>query len=128
MVRTHQFVLARRYGSWEVVETAALKRAKAEIARPNEELEQRVVERTNQLVRASEALREAQAELAHVNRVTTMGELAASISHEVMQPIAAVVTNAGASLRWLAAQPPEMEEARRPSHVSSTTVIEPATS
>ena len=108
-----QFVLARRYGSWEVVETAALKRAKAEIARLNEELEQRVVERTNQLVRASEALREAQAELAHVNRVTTMGELAASISHEVMQPIAAVVTNAGASLRWLAAQPPEMEEARQ---------------
>src|SRR5438552_2254862 len=79
VVRTHQFVLARRHGSWDVVETATLKRAKSEIARLNEELEQRVVERSNQLVRASEALREAQAELAHVNRVTTMGELAASI-------------------------------------------------
>jgi len=56
VVRTHQFVLARRHGKWEVVETAALKRAKAEIQRLNDELEQRVVERTNQLMRASEAL------------------------------------------------------------------------
>jgi hypothetical protein len=52
VVRTHQFVLARRHGNWEVVETAALKRAKAEIQRLNDELEQRVVERTNQLMRA----------------------------------------------------------------------------
>jgi C4-dicarboxylate-specific signal transduction histidine kinase len=72
VVRTHQFVLARRHGNWEVVETAALKRAKAEIQRRNDELEQRVVERTNQLMRASEALLEAQAQLAHVNRVATM--------------------------------------------------------
>ena len=113
VVRTHQFVLARRYGSWDVVETAALKRAKAEITRLNEELEQRVVERTSQLMQASEALREAQAELAHVNRVTTMGELAASISHEVMQPITAALTNAQAALRWLARQPPNVEEARQ---------------
>jgi signal transduction histidine kinase len=63
--------------------------------------------------RASEALREAQAELAHVNRVTTMGQLAASISHEVMQPIAAGITNAQAALRWLSAQPPDLEEARQ---------------
>jgi len=61
VVRTHQFVLARRYGNWDVVETAGLKQAKAEIARINEELEQRVVERTSELRRASEALREAQA-------------------------------------------------------------------
>jgi signal transduction histidine kinase len=110
VVRTHQFVLARRYGNWDVVETAALKRAKAEIARLNEELEQRVVERTNELVRASEALREAQSQLLHVNRVTTMGELSASIAHEVMQPITAAVTNAGAALRWLHAEPPDLEE------------------
>jgi C4-dicarboxylate-specific signal transduction histidine kinase len=113
VVRTHQFVLARRYGSWDVVETAALKRAKAEITRLNEELEQRVVERTSQLMRASEALREAQAELAHVNRVTTMGQLAASIAHEVNQPLAAAVTNAHAALRWLGAQPPDLEEGRQ---------------
>jgi PAS domain S-box-containing protein len=61
---------------------------------------------------ASEALREAQMQLAHVNRVTTMGQLTASIAHEVNQPIAAAVTNADAGLRWLAAQPPNLEEAR----------------
>jgi signal transduction histidine kinase len=112
VVRTHQFVLARRYGSWEVVETAALKRAKAEIARLNEELEQRVVERTNQLVRASEGLREAQGELARVTRLTAMGELTASIAHEVNQPIAAAITNSNTCLRWLAREPPDVEEAR----------------
>jgi signal transduction histidine kinase len=55
----------------------------------------------------------AQAELAHVNRVTTMGQLTASIAHEVNQPVAAVVTNADAALRWLGAQPPDLEEARQ---------------
>ena len=113
VVKTHQFVLARRHGNWDVVETAALKRAKAEIKELNEELEQRVVERTNQLMLASEALREAQTQLAHVNRVTTMGELSASIAHEVMQPIAATVANAKAALNWLNAQPPNLEEARQ---------------
>ena len=113
VVRTHQFALARRHGNWDVIETAGLKQAKAEIKRLNEELEQRVVERTSQLMLASEALREAQTELAHVNRVTTMGQLAASIAHEVNQPIAAAVTNADAALRWLVAQPPDLEEVRQ---------------
>jgi signal transduction histidine kinase len=113
VVRTHQFVLARRHGNWEVVETAALKRAKAELKHLNEELERRVIERTSQLRRASDALREAQVELAHVNRVTTMGQLAASISHEVMQPITAGITNAQAALHWLEAQPPNVKEARQ---------------
>jgi signal transduction histidine kinase len=113
VVRTHQFVLARRYGNWDIVETAGLKRAKAEIARLNEDLERRVAERTNQLMQASEALREAQAELAHVNRLTAMGELAASIIHELNQPLAGMVTNAGAGLRWLERQPPDVEEARQ---------------
>jgi signal transduction histidine kinase len=113
VVRTHQFVLARRHGNWDVVETAALKRAKAEIAGLNEELERRVAERTNQLMQASEALHEAQGELARINRVTTMGQLAASISHEVMQPISAGVTNAQAALRWLDAQPSDLKEVRQ---------------
>jgi PAS domain S-box-containing protein len=64
-------------------------------------------------VLASEALREAQIQLAHANRVTTMGQLAASIAHEVNQPLAAAVTNAHAALRWLGAQPPDLEEGRQ---------------
>jgi PAS domain S-box-containing protein len=62
--------------------------------------------------RAEEALRAMQAELAHANRVTAMGQLSASIAHEVNQPIAATVTNAQAALRWLRAQPPDLEEVR----------------
>jgi PAS domain S-box-containing protein len=62
--------------------------------------------------RAEDSLRQAQAELAHVTRVTTMGELAASIAHAVNQPLAAVITNGQASLRWLAAPTPYLEEAR----------------
>jgi PAS domain S-box-containing protein len=62
--------------------------------------------------RAAEALRQAQAELAHVNRATTMGELTASLAHEVNQPIAAAVTDANTCLRWLARDRPDMEEAR----------------
>ena len=58
------------------------------------------------------SLREAQNELAHVSRVTTMGELAASIAHEVNQPLAGIVTNANASLRWLAGDSPNLAEAR----------------
>lgn len=61
---------------------------------------------------ASEALREAEAALARVNRVTTLGVLAASIAHEVNQPLGAITTSAAACTRWLAAQPPEMEKAR----------------
>ena len=57
--------------------------------------------------------REVQMELAHANRVSTIGQLTASIAHEVNQPIAAMATNAQAALRWLAAQPPDMEKARQ---------------
>jgi PAS domain S-box-containing protein len=62
---------------------------------------------------ASEALREAQAELAHVTRVTTLGELTASIAHEVNQPLAAAVANAEACLRWLGRETPDLVAARR---------------
>jgi C4-dicarboxylate-specific signal transduction histidine kinase len=62
--------------------------------------------------RAAEALRQAQADLEHVARVTTMGELTASLAHEVNQPIAAAVTNANTCLRWLARDHPDVEEAR----------------
>ena len=62
--------------------------------------------------RDEEALRQTRADLAHIQRVTTMGELAASISHEVMQPLGAGVINAEAALRWLGAQPPNLDEVR----------------
>jgi signal transduction histidine kinase len=59
------------------------------------------------------ALHEAQADLAHANRVTTMGELTAAIVHEVNQPIAGVVANAEAAMQWLEAHPPNMAETRQ---------------
>ena len=61
---------------------------------------------------AEASVQAAQAQLAHVARVTTMGELAASIAHEVNQPLAAVVTNGNACLRWLGLAQPDLEEAR----------------
>jgi PAS domain S-box-containing protein len=65
-------------------------------------------------VRESEQrYRELQTELAHANRVATMGQLSASIAHEINQPIAAVIANASAGLRWLGARPPELEQVRQ---------------
>jgi PAS domain S-box-containing protein len=57
-------------------------------------------------------LRQLEAELAHLDRLTMLGELTASIAHEVNQPLAGVVSNASASLRWLAGDSPNLEEAR----------------
>ena len=69
--------------------------------------------RAEDALRLSQAnLAEAQAELAHVTRVTALGEMAASIAHEISQPVAAVVTNADAGLRWLSRDPPDLDEAR----------------
>ncbi|MGX1323997.1 PAS domain S-box-containing protein [Bradyrhizobium sp. USDA 377] len=78
-----------------VLDLTPLKRAEAE-AREHERL-----------------YREALMELAHANRVTTMGQLTASIAHEVNQPIAAIVANAEAGLNWLEAQPPNLERVRQ---------------
>lgn len=63
--------------------------------------------------RAEEALQRTQAELAHATRVMTLGELTASIAHEVNQPLAAIVTNGNACLRWLAGAQPNFAEARQ---------------
>jgi C4-dicarboxylate-specific signal transduction histidine kinase len=73
--------------------------------------------------RIEEALRQARADLAHVNRVTTMGELTASLAHEVNQPIAAAVANAHACLNWLAGDTPNLEEAR----ASAMSIVEDGT-
>jgi C4-dicarboxylate-specific signal transduction histidine kinase len=123
---THQFAIARRNKKWELMESSELKQSKAEILRLNNNLERRVMERTRQLTtvneelrrqmgerhRAEEALRTAQAELAHVTRATAMGELAASIVHEVTQPLTGIVTNGNACLHWLAGAPPNIQKAR----------------
>jgi PAS domain S-box-containing protein len=66
--------------------------------------------------RAEEALLKVQAELAHVARMTTLGELTASITHEINQPLAGMLTNANASLRWLAREVPDLAEARDAIH------------
>jgi NO-binding membrane sensor protein with MHYT domain len=73
--------------------------------------------------RAEEALRQARADLAHVNRVTTMGALTASLAHEVNQPITAAVTNAHACLHWLAGDTPNLDEAR----ASAMSIVEDGT-
>jgi len=80
----------------------------AELARANDGLRAEMRERQ----RAEEALQKSQSELAHITRVMTLGELMASLAHEVNQPLAAVVTNAQACLRWLALEPPRPDEAR----------------
>jgi C4-dicarboxylate-specific signal transduction histidine kinase len=79
-----------------------------ELRHANEQLQAQITER----LRAEEALQKTQAELAHVSRVMTMGELAASIAHEVNQPLMAVVINGDACLQWLERQPPNLAEAR----------------
>ncbi|MGA9723502.1 MAG: ATP-binding protein [Candidatus Binatus sp.] len=95
------------------------KRAEEALEKANNELEAKVQQRTAELrgemrerQRAEEALQKSQAELAHVTRVMTLGELMASLAHEVNQPLAAVVTNAQACLRWLARETPRPDEAR----------------
>jgi C4-dicarboxylate-specific signal transduction histidine kinase len=80
----------------------------AELARANDGLRTEINERQ----RAEEALQKAQAELAHVSRLMTLGELTASISHEVNQPIAAVVTNGQICLRLLALETPRPDDLR----------------
>jgi C4-dicarboxylate-specific signal transduction histidine kinase len=85
-----------------------LSRTVQELRRTNEALKAENAEREQ----AEEALHKAQAELAHITRVTTLGELTASIAHEVNQPLSAIVTNASACLRWLAGESPNLDEAR----------------
>jgi len=85
-----------------------LKETVQELQRSNEALQTESLERKH----AEEARREAQAELARVSRITTMGELTASLAHEVNQPIAAAVTSANSCIRWLAADVPNLDKAR----------------
>ncbi len=80
-----------------------------ELRKSNEELRRSIEEHR----KAQEALMKTQADLAHLSRVFTIGELTTSIAHEVNQPLTAVVTNGHACVEWLSANPPELAEARR---------------
>jgi C4-dicarboxylate-specific signal transduction histidine kinase len=81
----------------------------AELKRANEQLQLEIAEREA----AQEGLIRAQAEIARIARITTMGELAASIAHELNQPLGSIVTSSDACLRWLAAKPPNLDEVRQ---------------
>jgi C4-dicarboxylate-specific signal transduction histidine kinase len=102
--------------------SAAQRKSKESLRRARDDLERTVhdLQTTNQALHAEsrerkqteEALRQAQADLTHASRVSSMGELAASLAHEVNQPIAAAVTDANTCLRWLSRDQPDLEEAR----------------
>jgi C4-dicarboxylate-specific signal transduction histidine kinase len=112
-------LFANWFSSWRTKIEHSLREAR-------DQLDERVMQRTLELhsaneallveiqerKRAQEAVAVAQAELAHLNRVLTIGELTASLAHEVSQPLVAVLTSAGACERWLANDPPDIERAR----------------
>jgi C4-dicarboxylate-specific signal transduction histidine kinase len=85
----------------------------AQVKEERETMKQKTITAEIRADRAEAELRKLQARLAHVSRVTTLGELTASLAHEVSQPLAGVVSSADACLHWLAAQPPNVDKARR---------------
>src|SRR5580692_6884459 len=118
------FVATALFISWLSGEQ---KRAKESLRHARDELDTKVHERTAELKRANEQLQSeitereaaeegltrAQAEITRIARITTMGELAASIAHELNQPLGSIVMSGDACLRWLAAKTPNLEEARQ---------------
>jgi len=118
-----QFVLPALLSGWF---TSKRKEAETALRDARDQLDVKVQERTAQLLktnaqlqaeiaereRAEAAVHRTQADLAHLTRVMTMSELTTSIAHEVNQPLAAIVTNGSACVRWLALDPPNIERAR----------------
>jgi len=106
------FVLSALAGSWV---SSSQRESRTALLAAHNELELRVAERTAELQQANADLRERDRQLRlieHFSRVLTLGELTASIAHEVNQPIAAVVTYGHACLEWLTQNPPNLDEAR----------------
>ena len=115
------FVATALFISWL---SGGQKRAKESLRQARDELDAKVRERTAELKRANEQLQSeiterqaaeeglirAQAEIARIARITTMGELAASIAHELNQPLGSIVTSGDACLRWLGTKPPNLDE------------------
>jgi C4-dicarboxylate-specific signal transduction histidine kinase len=113
------------------------KRAKDSLRDARDQLDARVRERTAELEKINERLKaeiaereaaevrliQARSEIARIARITTVGELAASIAHELNQPLGSIVTSADACLRWLAAEPTNLDEARE----AVTAIIRDAT-
>ena len=118
------FILCSLVASWV---SSSKKKSERALREARDHLEVRVAERTTDLQKsnaelrrsvqehdkAQQTLRETQAELAHLSRVFSMGELTSSIAHEISQPLTALVTNGHACLEWLSAEPPNVEKARR---------------
>jgi C4-dicarboxylate-specific signal transduction histidine kinase len=88
---------------------AKVRERTAELKRANERLKSEIAEREA----AEEGLIQARTEIARIARITSMGELVASIAHELNQPLGSIVTSGDACLRWLGAEPPNMDEARQ---------------
>lgn len=121
---TIAFVAAAFFISWL---NGNQKRAKESLRRARDELDAKVQERTADLKRVNEQLRseivereaaqdgltKAQAQIARIARITTMGELAASIAHELNQPLGSIVMSGDACLHWLAAKPHDLEEVQQ---------------
>lgn len=117
------FVLCALVASWV---SSSKKNSEEALKAARNQLEMRVAERTMELQKsnaelrrtiqehdkAQQALRETQAELAHLSRAFSMGELTSSIAHEINQPLTAVVANGHACLEWLSSEPPNVEKAR----------------
>ena len=97
------FVVCALVASWI---SSAKKKSEEALQEARDQLELKVTERTA-------ALMQTQAELARLSRVLSMGELTASIAHEISQPLTAVVSNGDACLQWLSATPPNLEKARQ---------------
>jgi C4-dicarboxylate-specific signal transduction histidine kinase len=124
-VRAHQFTVIRRQRRWAIVESPELVQARQEILKLNTELEQRVYDRTQELHaaneqlkaeyaerrRAEQALEAGRARFVRAARLTSMGVLAASIAHEISQPLATIATNCQATLRWLTNDSVSIKEA-----------------